>query len=71
MRSMRCMSARGHHDRMWLYEPQQASSPINQLQYENRLRLALEQNILDAAFSAARGLAYRTPCRRRSLVALE
>lgn len=43
-------SARGHHDRMWLYEPQQASSPINQLQYENRLRLALEQNILTLHF---------------------
>lgn len=40
-------SARGHRDRVWLYvEPAQSAGEIDQLEYENRLRLAIEQNRL-------------------------
>ena len=40
------LSARGHRDRLWMYETQRTSPPIDQLQYETRLRLALDQNSL-------------------------
>lgn len=43
-------SARGHRDRLWMYETQHTAPPIDQLQYETRLRLALEQNSLTLHF---------------------
>ena len=39
--------ARGHRDRIWLYKPAPGDAiAIDQLQYENRLRTAIEQNTL-------------------------
>ena len=39
-------TARGHRDRIWIYEPQAASSAVDQSQYAARMRLALDQNSL-------------------------
>ena len=39
--------ARGHRDRIWLYKPPPGDTvAIDQLEYENRLRTAIEQNTL-------------------------
>jgi diguanylate cyclase len=44
-------SARGHRDRVWLYtDTGQTGSEIDQLEYENRLRAAIEQNGLSLYF---------------------
>jgi EAL domain-containing protein (putative c-di-GMP-specific phosphodiesterase class I) len=43
--------ARGHRDRIWLYTPSpDDSGGIDQLEYENRLRAAIEQNQLTMYF---------------------
>jgi len=43
--------ARGHRDRIWLYRPAPGdTATIDQLQYENRLRTAIDQNTLTLAF---------------------
>lgn len=39
-------NARGHRDRIWIYEPQAAASAVDQSQYAARMRLALDQNSL-------------------------
>jgi diguanylate cyclase (GGDEF)-like protein len=44
-------SARGHRDRIWLYSAAADSeSAVDQLEYENRLRAAIEQNALTLFF---------------------
>jgi len=40
------LTARNHRDRIWIYEPQAASSAVDQSQYVARMRLALDQNSL-------------------------
>ena len=43
--------ARGHRDRIWLYKPSPGDTEaIDQLEYENRLRTAIEQNTLTLHF---------------------
>ena len=39
-------TARGHRDRIWIYEIQAAASAVDQSQYAARMRLALDQNSL-------------------------
>ena len=44
-------SARGHRDRVWMYtESPETANAIDQLEYENRLRVAIEQNGLTLYF---------------------
>lgn len=44
-------NARGHRDRVWLYvEPESSGQAVDQLEYENRLRSAIEQNRLHLYF---------------------
>jgi diguanylate cyclase (GGDEF)-like protein len=43
--------ARGHRERIWLYKPPAGDThAIDQLEYENRLRTAIEQNTLTLQF---------------------
>jgi diguanylate cyclase (GGDEF)-like protein len=43
--------ARGHRDRIWLYTPPAGDGQtVDQLEYENRLRIAIEQNSLTLYF---------------------
>ena len=39
-------TARGHRDRIWIYEMQAVASAVDQSQYAARMRLALDQNTL-------------------------
>ncbi len=44
------LSARVHRDRISIYEADRRSPPIDELQYESRLRMALDQNRLNLHF---------------------